>query len=195
MHAAQEAFFATGATRPVSFRLQQLRQLKRMIDENEKVFTDALTADLGKTSLEGQITEIVVTLDEVANAMSNLTSWAAEEQVASPGALMPAFASVRPEPRGVTLVVGPFNYPMSTLLGPLVSALAAGDTAVLKPSEMCPATEGAVAALVAKYFAPEVVAVVRGGVPETTALMELEWGLVFFTGSERVARIIGVVSY
>jgi len=192
LHAAQCDHFASLATRPLPYRIAQLRTLRRLISENEDKLADALTADLGKTSIEGQITELAMCIDEIETALNNLSKWGAEESVDSPGALMPAFASVRPEPRGVTLVIGPFNYPVSTLLGPLVSALAAGNTCILKPSELCPATEQILVDLVGRYFDKNIVAVVPGAIPETTALMDLEWGLIFFTGSERVAKIIGI---
>jgi len=197
LHSTQCEHFASLATRPLSYRITQLHILKKLILENEDALTDALTADLGKTSIEGQITEIAMCLGEIEIALSNLTigeKWGVELPVASSGVLMPAFASIRPEPRGVTLVIGPFNYPIISLLGPLVSSLAAGNTCILKPSELCPKSEQILSDLVNKYFDKTIVAVIRGATPETTTLMELEWGLVFFTGCERVAKIIGVAA-
>ena len=142
--------------------------------------------------------------------MKHVSTWMRPTQADSAALIAPAWCEIRHEPRGVTLVIAPFNYPVSLLLGPLISALAAGNTAILKPSEMCPAVAATAAQLIPKYFKSEIVAVVIGGtprnptssfaltpvviliggIPQSTALMELTWGLVFFTGSERVGKII-----
>ncbi|GMI30657.1 hypothetical protein TeGR_g3966, partial [Tetraparma gracilis] len=192
LHASQLSFFSSGATLPLAFRRAALLSLRSLVTSNEAAICAALRKDLGKAPFEGAITETTVVVDEVDHALRHLAAWTAETAQPSAGVLLPASASVLPSPRGVTLVIGPFNYPVSTLLGPLASALAAGDTAVLKPSELCPETSRLFAELVPRYFDEELVGVVEGEIPETTRLMEKEWGLVFFTGSERVAKIIGV---
>ncbi|GMH95645.1 hypothetical protein TL16_g13209 [Triparma laevis f. inornata] len=190
LHEAQKKLFATSKTRPLMWRKQQLAKVVKFIDECSTQISDALTKDLGKTAFEGEVTEIEVTKLEALEAIESLDSWSATEYVSAPGALMPSFCEMRKEPRGVTLVIGPFNYPFSTGFGPAVSALAAGNTCIIKPSEMCPATDKMLRDLIPKYFDPEVLAVVSGAIPETTKLMELEWDMIFFTGSERVGKII-----
>ena len=170
--------------------MAQLQTLYNLLKDNADEWTSALKADLGKHQIEATLTEVSTTALEVLEAVQNLEQWAASVPVDTAGIVAPVWCEIRKEPRGVALIISPFNYPVSLLLGPLISALAAGNTAVLKPSEMCPAVSSTAARLITRYFKPEIVSVVEGGIPQTTRLMELPWGLVFFTGSERVGKII-----
>jgi len=188
--AGQRAYFQTGATRALSWRQEQLNNCLKMASENEAEFADALGQDLGKSTTEATLTEILPVILEIKDSLKHVREWMAPEPAASHALCAPAFLEIRKEPRGCTLIIAPFNYPMSLMIGPLLSALAAGDTAIIKPSELCPATAALVASLVPQYFQPEVVSVVSGGIPVTTALMEQQWDLVFFTGSDRVGKII-----
>ena len=189
-HKAHQSFFNTNATRPLSWRRHQLKQLIKLLEENYDELSAALNKDLGKTPFEGQVTEIEVTISESKEALACLEKWCAPSSVGAPGVLVPAFCSIRHEPRGVVLIIGPFNYPISTCVGPLVSVFAGGNVAALKPSEMCPATSAAIKRTMPRYFDASVVSVVEGAIPETTDLMSLAWDLVFFTGSERVGTIV-----
>jgi aldehyde dehydrogenase (NAD+) len=189
-HNAQKQFFSTGDTRLLPWRKRQLTSLINLLKENYDTLSEALSSDLGKSLFEGQVTEIEIVLGECVEAIAKLDKWVAPVSVGSPGVLVPSACWIRNEPRGVVLIIAPFNYPLFLSLGPLVSALAGGNVAVLKPSELCPATSAALARLVPKYFAPTVVAVVEGAIMETTALMKLPWDLVFFTGSARVGSIV-----
>jgi aldehyde dehydrogenase (NAD+) len=189
-HSAQKAFFETGATRPLPFRRKYLLSLVSLLRENESELASSLTSDLGKSAFESQITEIEVVVAEALDAASNLRAWNASESVPSPGVIFPSSCEIKVDPRGVVLIIGPFNYPLSLVLGPLVSALAGGNCAILKPSELCPKVSSSLAKLVPLYFPPTLVTVVEGAIPETTALTSLPWGLIFFTGSGRVGSLI-----
>ena len=189
-HAVQKAFFDSSATRSLPFRRTYLHALVALLRENLSALTAALSADLGKSAFESQITEVEVVIAEALDAAHNLRSWNASESVSSPGVLFPSTCEIKVDPRGVVLIVGPFNYPISLILGPLVSALAGGNCAVLKPSELCPHVSNVIARLVPLYFPPALVTVVEGAIPETTVLTSLPWGLIFFTGSGRVGSII-----
>lgn len=186
----QQQYFDTGVTRSLAWRKEQLDNLEKLLSNHVQDWQQALKSDLGKHDIEATLTEITGTLMECLEARASVSNWMTPTQAASPALLAPAWCEIRPEPRGVTLIIAPFNYPVSLALNPLISALAAGDTAVIKPSELCPAVADMLARLVPKYFREEVVSVVTGGIPETTALMQEAWDLVFFTGSERVGKII-----
>jgi len=183
-------YFEAGNTRSYEWRVQQLKQARKMIMERKDQLAAALEADLGKTEDEAMITEITVVLHDIDESLANLKEWMKPVQRPSPGVAMPAFSEVRQEPRGVVLVISPFNYPVSLALGVLVPALCAGNVVVIKPSELCQAVSSCIKRIVGEYFPPEIVSVVEGGIPQNTALMAQPWDLVFFTGSGRVGKII-----
>lgn len=188
--AGLRATFAQGTTRPLAWRRRQLQALRRMLVEREAEFTAALASDLGKPALESFVTEIGFTLGEVGHALKHLARWARSRRVAVPLALQPATAKMQPQPLGVVLVIAPWNYPVQLLLVPLCGALAAGNCAVLKPSELAPATSALISRLVPQYLDPQAVAVVEGAADTTTVLLEQRFDHIFFTGGERVARIV-----
>lgn len=171
-------------------RVAQLRQLRRLLDEQQERLSDALAADLGKPAVESYTTEIGFTIREIDHALDHLREWMQPTTAKVPLPFRPASASVVSQPLGLVLVIAPWNYPVQLVLGPLVGVLAAGDTAVLKPSEMAPATSSTLAELVAMYLDERAVAVVEGGVDETTALLAEPFDHIFYTGNGTVGRIV-----
>lgn len=161
-----------------------------MITDNETAFEAALWSDLHKSATEAQFTEIGVVVAEINHALRHLRGWAKPRRASLPAGLWPASARLVPEPLGVVLVIAPWNYPMQLLLDPLVGVLAAGNTAVLKPSELAPATSALIARLVPQYFRDGTVEVVEGGVAETTALLEQRFDHIVFTGSATIGRVV-----
>ncbi|MEY9854108.1 aldehyde dehydrogenase (NAD+) [Leifsonia sp. EB41] len=192
--ATLRATFESGRTKPLSWRLAQLSALRRMLTERAAEFEDALLEDLAKNPTESQIAEVGFVVGEIDHMRRNLRRWLRPRRVAVPGALMPAKARVMLEPVGVVLVIAPWNYPVQLLLAPVVGALAAGDAVVLKPSELAPATSAAMARLVPQYLDRSAVAVVEGGVAETTELLAQRWDHIFFTGNGRVGRIVAAAA-
>lgn len=182
--------FDSGDTRPLAARAQRLRALRALIVENEAAIEAALWSDLHKGSGEAQLTEIGVTLAEIDHTLRHLRRWARSRRGPLPLALLPGRARLVAEPLGVVLVIAPWNYPVQLLLDPLAGVLAAGNTAVLKPSELAPATSALVARLVPRYFPDGAVRVVEGGVPETTELLAQRFDHIVFTGSGTVGRVV-----
>jgi aldehyde dehydrogenase (NAD+) len=182
--------YERGKTRPLAYRRQQLEAMRRMMNENEERWFEALAKDLGKPTLEAYASEIGFVLEDIAYTLKNLKDWASPTKVKTPLVQAIGRSEVLREPLGVVLVIGPWNYPVQLVLAPLIGAIAAGNCAVLKPSEMTPACSDLLAELVPRYLDPELVQVVMGGIPETTALLEERWDYVFFTGSTMVGKIV-----
>lgn len=187
---ALRASFDAGVTKPLAWRRSQLRALRRLLVEGGPELERALADDLGKSGAEAQVTEIGVVAAEVGHTLRHVRRWARSTRVGVPYAVAPASARVVPEPLGVVLVIGPWNYPVQLVLAPLVGAIAAGNAVVVKPSELAPATSTALARLVARHLDPRAVAVVEGGADTTTELLEQRVDHIFFTGGGGVARII-----
>ena len=171
-------------------RRAQLDKLAALCKENADELVAALQKDLGKPTLEAFTTDIAFVIAEIDLARKNLARWTKPEKVRTPLVQQLAKARVVREPLGVVLIIAPWNYPVQLLLGPLVGALAAGNCAVLKPSEITANTSAVLARLVPKYLDPECVAIVEGGVPETSALLEQRYDHIFYTGNGAVARVI-----
>lgn len=186
--------FDRGITKPLAWRLAQLKALRRMLTERSAEFEDALLSDLGKNPTESQIAELGFVVGEVDHMVRHLRGWLRPKRVGVPGALLPASASIVREPVGVVLVIAPWNYPVQLLLAPVVGALAGGNAVVLKPSELAPATSATMARLVPEYLDRRAVAVVEGGVGETTELLAQRWDHIFFTGNGRVGRIVAAAA-
>ncbi len=182
--------FAAGVIRDLDSRRTQLHQLRRMLVEQEAPIMAALSADLGKPPMEAYAAEIGVVLAEIDHALKQLSKWCAPTKVKVGLAFKPGSAEIVPDPLGVVLIIAPWNYPMQLLVAPLVAALAAGNTVVLKPSEVAPKTAAAMAELVPLYLDQRVVQVVTGGVVETTALLEERFDYIFYTGSGTVGRVV-----
>lgn len=185
-----QATFATGRTRPEAWRRDQLRGLYRLLTTRHAELEEALAADLGKPTTEGWFSELGLLCAEIDHASKHLADWMRPRRVGTPLVLQPARARVRPEPLGVVLVLGPWNYPVQLVLGPLIGALAAGNTAVLKPSEVAPATSAVLADLLPRFVDPEAVVVVEGDVATATALLAEPFDHIFYTGNGRVGRIV-----
>ena len=186
-----QALFDTGVTWGYEWRRTQLETLGRLWSENQDAICEALKSDLGKCEAEALITEVSFLNITLKGHLAKLKDFMQPQKVSSPGIAAPVYCYVRKEPRGVVLVIGPFNYPLSLSLGPALGALAAGNCVIIKPSELTPATSAVLASLASKYFDPTVLRVVQGGVSESTALLKEPYGLIFFTGSERVGKIVG----
>ena len=184
------AGFESGRTRPLEWRKEQLRRIRALLIERDAELSAALAADLGKATVESYLTEIAFTRLEVDDTLAHLDRWVKPAKVAVPLTQRPGRARVIPEPLGVVLIIGPWNYPLQLVLAPLVAAIAAGNAAVLKPSELAPASSAILARLVREYLDPDCVAVVEGGVPETTALLAEHWDHIFYTGNGTVGRVV-----
>ena len=182
--------FDDGVVRGADARRRQLRQLERLLVEREEDFLAALAEDLGKPTVEAYGAEIGFTLGEIHHALRHLPQWMADEKVRLPIHLRPGNARVRREPLGVVAIIGPWNYPVQLVLAPLAAALAAGNCAVIKPSEIAPATSAVLARLVPEYLDANAVRVVTGGVPETTALLAEQFDHILYTGNGKVARVV-----
>jgi len=186
----QREYFRSGATLPVAFRKSQLVKLKNAIKENERVLLDALRADLGKSDFEGYATEIGMVYHEISTAIKNIEKWAAPRRVRMPLMHYPSRGRIIPEPFGVALIISPWNYPVQLSLNPLVSAIAAGNCAVIKPSAYSPGVSQALADLIEGIFPRKYIAVVQGGRQENSALLDQEFDRIFFTGSPAVGRVV-----
>ncbi len=186
----QKAFFLTHETRDVRFRRDALKSLRAAILEWEPLLADALRADLGKGATEAYMSEIGMVLAGLRDTLAHLRRWSRPRRVAAPLSQFPSRCEVIPEPYGVALIVSPWNYPVLLGLDPLVAAIAAGNCAILKPSELAPATSAVLAKMLAATFPPEFVSVVEGGVDESNELLALPFDTIFFTGSPAVGRIV-----
>ena len=184
----------TRITHPRRFRLQQLKALEKMLDEHLEDFVQALAEDLGKSATEAKFSEIDVVRAEIDFAQRHLAEWMDSTSVNVPLALQPAMAKVEPRPLGVVLIIGAWNYPVQLVLAPLVAAIAAGNAAVIKPSELAPATSGVLAKFLPVYLDERVYAVVEGGVDTSTELLAARWDHIFYTGGERVAKIVAAAA-
>lgn len=171
-------------------RRAALASLRAAIQRREADVVAALAADFGKPETEVILTEILPVLAEIRHTSANLKRWMRPKKIAPTLATFGTSARIRPEPRGVCLIVAPWNYPFNLALGPLVSCLAAGNSAIVKPSEMTPATSALIAEIVAETFDPSLVTVVEGGKEVSTALLALPFDHIFFTGSPAVGRIV-----
>ncbi|MBS3743914.1 MAG: aldehyde dehydrogenase family protein [Wenzhouxiangellaceae bacterium] len=184
------ATFDAGRTRPLKWRRAQLDGMQRMLEENEDAIAGALHADLAKPAQEVVLGETALLFGEIRQARSRMERWARPRKVATPPVAQPGRSFIQPEPLGVALIIGAWNYPIQLVLAPLIPAIAAGNCAVLKPSEITPNASKVLAELVPKYLDREAFAVVEGAVPETTALLEQKWDHVFYTGGAAVGRIV-----
>lgn len=186
----QRKFFATGATLDVSFRIAALKKLYQALQENEQAIAEALHSDLGKSAQESFLCETGMTLSEISYLLKHIRGFAREKTVPTPMAQFAARSYRKPMPYGVCLIMSPWNYPVLLTLEPLADALAAGNTAIIKPSAYSPATSALLAELLGKVFPEEYVAVVTGGREENAYLLEQKFDYIFFTGSKSVGRLV-----
>jgi aldehyde dehydrogenase (NAD+) len=184
------ATFASGRTRALAWRKEQLRALLAMLDAREADLLGALAADLAKAPAEAYATEVGFVKNDVHYALAHLDKWSKPERVHAPLATQPARAWIQREPLGVALVIAPWNYPVQLSLAPIVGAIAAGNCAVLKPSEVAPQSSAALARCIGEFLDPDAITVVEGAVEETQALLAQRWDKIFYTGNGRVGRIV-----
>lgn len=182
--------FNTGETLSIESRIRALNQLENWIKKNERKISEALYQDLRKPVLEALTGEVVFVLEEIALIKKNLKSWAEPQSVSTPPPLWPAKSEIHTEPLGVVLIIGPWNFPFQCSIAPLVGAIAAGNCAVVKPSEVATATASLITQMIESVFSPDYVAVVNGGVAETTKLLEERFDHIFFTGSTAVGKVV-----
>ena len=187
---AQKVFFRRGETLDLDFRLQALRALKTAILKWEKCIAEALWLDLHKSYEEAYLTELSIVLGEIDNHLKHLKRWAAPKRVATPIKMMPSCSKVIAEPLGCSLIMAPWNYPVQLLLNPLVGAISAGCTALLKPSPYVPHTSKVVEEMIKETFHPEYIGIVQGNREVNTALLEERYDLIFFTGSPQLGRTV-----
>ncbi len=188
--ARHRSCFGSGKTRPAEWRLAQLAALEALITERAAEFYDALWKDLRRNRVDADATDVKFVADEAAYARRRLRRWMRALHKGAPVILQPARTAVRFDPFGVGLIIGAWNYPIMLCLSPLVAAIAGGNAAVIKPSEVAPACAEAIAKLLPRYLDPDAFSVVTGGVSETTALLEQQWDHIFFTGGAAIGKIV-----
>ncbi len=184
----QRKYFQTGATLPVSVRVDALKRLYGVISGCEKEIHTALKRDLGKSGFESYMCETGLILEEISYMLKHIHRFAREKNVRTPLAQFHSRSFKKPSPYGVTLIMSPWNYPFMLTLSPLVDALAAGNTAVVKPSAYSPHTSDVILQILSQCFDPEYVAVVTGGRAENTCLLREHFDYIFFTGSQFVGK-------
>ncbi len=184
----QRAYYRTGATLPVSFRIRQLKKLYASIQAHEPQISQALQEDLGKSNFEGFMCEIGMVLAEISHMIRHTGKYARAKTVPTPMAQFPSRSYIQPIPYGNVLIMSPWNYPFLLTLDPLVAAIAAGNTAIIKPSAYAPATSKVLKTVLTECFPEEYVALVTGGRAENAALLEQKFDFVFFTGSQAVGK-------
>jgi len=188
--ASQREYFLSGSTRPARWRKAQLEAVKALFTENHDELCAALWKDLRRNVTDADLMDVEYNVKEADYALKHLDAWMEPQRVHTPLVFEPGHIRVRRDPLGVTLIIGAWNEPFMLLFAPLVAAVAGGNTAVLKPSELAVACSAAAARLVPRYFDRRAVAVVEGGIPETTALLAQKWDFIFFTGSPAVGKIV-----
>lgn len=184
------AGFNSNRTRPLQWRREQLKALERMLQDCEAEILAALEADLGKPALEGWMSEVSYVQSELDYTQKHLNSWMQPRRVPTPTFGLPGRSWIQPEPLGVVLIMSAWNYPFQLIFAGLVAAIAAGNCALLKPSELAAATAALVARRVPEYLDPECFAVVEGGVAETTALLRERFDHILYTGGAAVGKIV-----
>lgn len=186
----QRSFYNSGATRDVDFRLAQLKKLKEKVQDKEKEIMNALFMDLGKSPFESYETEIGIFYQEIDHTIKNLRKWAKPKRVKTPFAHFPSKSMVYSDPYGLVLIISPWNYPFQLTLHPLIAAIAAGNTAVIKPSEFSQYSTNVLIEILEEIYPKEFVAVVEGEKEETEELLASDFDYIFFTGSTAVGKIV-----
>ncbi|MBE6643716.1 MAG: aldehyde dehydrogenase [Ruminococcaceae bacterium] len=184
----QRQYYRSGATIPVKFRKEQLKKLYNSVKDHTDEINDALQADLGKSRYESFMCESGLVLTEISHMIKHTKKYARRKKVKTPLAQFRSISYKQPVPYGNTLIMSPWNYPCLLTLDPLATAIAAGNTAIVKPSAYSPATSKVVEKIITECFSPEYVAVVTGGRAENAALLDQKFDFVFFTGSQAVGK-------
>src|SRR6266851_3579025 len=183
-------YFRTGATRSVKWREDQLKALRAMMTERAEDFYAALWTDLRRNRTDADLIDVAFLASEAEQALAHLRQWMKAAPFSTPPMLEPAHGEVRFDPLGVGLIIGTWNYPLMLTLSPLIAAISGGNAAVVKPSEVAPATADVIARLLPDFLDRNAFSVVLGAVPETTALLEQQWDHIFFTGGANVAKVV-----
>ncbi|MEF2966442.1 aldehyde dehydrogenase [Paenibacillus sp. M1] len=186
----QKHYVRSGATRSLAFRIKQLQTLKAAVREHESEILEALHQDLRKSEFEAYTTELGYLYDSIGYTLKNIKRWMKPKRVRTPFIHFGSRSVIYPEPYGSALIIGPFNYPFMLVLDPLVGAIAAGNAAVVKPSEFTPHVSAVIAKLIRAHFDEEYIRVVEGGQETTSALIHAPFDVIFFTGSTRVGKIV-----
>lgn len=188
----QKEFFYLGKTNDINFRIDNLKRLKQVIKKNEDKILDALKKDLGKSNFESYATEVGLVYDEINKHIKNIKRWSKIEKTKSPIVYYPAKSYIYKEPYGVTLIIGPFNYPFQLVIAPLIGAISAGNTAIIKPSENTKNTSILLEEMINENFQEEYLKVVSPleGKEVVSYLLDLPFDYIFFTGSIRVGKIV-----
>ena len=184
----QRSFFLTGNTLDVEFRIQSLQKLKTFILKYESEIHAAIQKDLGKSNFESYMCETGLTLSEISYMLKHMRSFAKEKRVHTPLAQFHSRSYRKPSPHGVVLIMSPWNYPFLLTIEPLVDAIAAGNTVVIKPSAYSPNTSAVIYRMISECFSPEYVSVITGGRTENTCLLGEKFDYIFFTGSQSVGK-------
>ena len=188
--ANQRQYFKAQNTKTLAARKSTLKRFKQLLQENEAKIYEAVNADFQKSEYEAFLTEWAILIKDIDEALGALPKWMKAQKVRTNLVNLPGKSYLMPEPLGICLVIGAWNYPMQLSFAPAIAALAAGNTVILKPSELAANSAKCMADLVAQYFDPRLFTVVLGGVAETTALLEERFDKIFFTGSPAVGRIV-----
>ncbi|MBB6671961.1 aldehyde dehydrogenase [Cohnella nanjingensis] len=186
----QQAFFETGQTKPLAYRQEALRQLGNAIRKHERGILQALRQDLNKSEFEAYASEVGIVLKEIRFVMKHLRSWARPRKVKTPLTHIGSRSSIYPEPYGVVLIIAPWNFPFQLAIAPLIGAIAAGNCAVVKPSELTPRTSEVLALLIRETFGAEYIAVVQGDAETSQALLAEPVDYIFFTGGTAVGKVV-----
>lgn len=187
---AQHTFFLTHVTKDVAFRIAQLQKLKQLLQDNEGLLYEAIQKDFKKSEFNTYTTELALLYLEIKDAIQYLKYWSQPKRVATNWINFPAKSYIVPEPLGVCLVIGAWNYPYQLSLAPAIAAIAAGNTVVLKPSEIPSETSKVMKQIISENFEERFFAVIEGGIPETTELLKQHFDKIFFTGSTQVGKIV-----
>ena len=182
-------YFASGTSRDIDWRIEQLNQIKRFTAEQESAINSALQADLGKCQLEAWSGEVGYVLSEVDHAIKNIKKWAGNRRVSTPIIAQPGKSYLQPQPLGTVLIIGAWNYPYQLVVAPLIAAIAAGNCAVIKPSELSPETAKILDKLVSSLDNDAFMAV-QGGVEESTEVLKQKFDHILYTGGEAVGKIV-----
>ena len=186
----QRCFFASGTTLDINYRITALKKLSNALQEQEAVIAQALRSDLGKSPEESYMCETGIVLSEISYMLKHIRRFAREQTVATPLAQFASRSYKKPAPYGVTLIMSPWNYPLMLSLDPLVDAIAAGNTVILKPSAYSPATSRLLAEIIGQLFPEEYIAVIEGGREENAYLLDQKFDYIFFTGSKAVGQLV-----
>ena len=186
----QRQYFNQHTTKDLAWRITQLKQIKKLVLDNEKSLCEALAKDLSKPYQEAWLTEVSYITSDVDHTLKHLKSWSKTKKVSTPLLAMPSRSYIQPEPLGSVLIISAWNYPLQLLLAPLVAVIAAGNCAVLKPSELAVATAELLSELIPKYLDNQAITVVQGGVEETTELLACNFDHIMYTGNGQVAKMV-----